>query len=239
MPLPKTDQPIFTITQPSTGKELNFRPFLVKEEKILLMGLQSDNQDDVVRSILQVLRNCIVDDVDVESFTTFDFDFMFLKLRAQSVNNVITVKYHDPVDENDYEIKIDLNHVKAPDVNMNKTVEVGKLKIKLRYPTIMEMIKINDKLEEFRERDEPLPLLSDLLLEHCIEKIWDAETVYDEYSPEELTEWIDQLPPSQFATVRDFLSAIPDIEYTAKYKRKDKSTGEVVLRGIDDFFTLR
>ncbi len=246
MPLPKTQHAVFPITMPSTKKKVNFRRFLSREEKILLMAKQSDERADKLRAMYQVVNNCCMDDTDISAIPTFDFDYAFLKLRAESVDNIVEVRYTDDEDENEYPVSINLEKVnvvvpkeKLPSVE----VEGTPIKIKLKYVTIGEMMAIVDELEDnlkAKQDDEEVKTidLGDLLLEKCIAQVYDDETVYDEFTREELFEWLDELPTKTTEEIRQFLEGSPDLTYKTSYKRKDKSVREVELRGIDDFFTL-
>jgi hypothetical protein len=243
--LPKTEHAVFSITLPSTKKKANFRRFLSKEEKILLIAKESDDRLDKLQAMRQVVNNCLVDDIDVDKMTSFDFDYVFMKLRAQSVDNLVEIQLVDEEDGETYPVTIDLNTIEiAIPRKPNFVINVDdKVKLKLKYPTLGDMIAIAEELEKdyqdnlTNEDHEPLDL-GDLLYEKIIDSIYDDETVYDDYSRDELFPWLDQLSTEVTKEITDFLQSIPDLEYKTTYKTKLGTEREVELRGIDDFFTL-
>lgn len=242
MSLPKTTQPLFTIVVPSTKETKKFRRFLVKEEKILLMAKQSDEKTDRLLAVEQVINNCLQDKLDVQSLTTFDFDYIFLKLRAASVSNIVRQSYIDQEDDKQYDFDIDLDTIDIDIPKKLPIIDVGdNLKIQMRFPMMKEMLAIPTKIEELKgeEVDEANVLdYSDLLIQSAIGKIYDEDTIYDDFTTEELVEWLDQLDVTVYNKMRDFLDTIPDLEYTIKYKNSKGTEREIVLRGIDSFFTL-
>ena len=234
MNLPKISHPIFQITIPSTKKNINFRRFLASEEKILLMAKESDDRYDKLLAIKQVITNCVVDDFDIDSMATFDFDYVFMKLRANSVDNMVEVRYLDEEDQLEYALKIDLNEVKlVVPKTFKDVVNVGDIKIKLQYPTIGKMLSSIQLTREDNTFD-----LEDVLKEQCVKQIYDTENVYDEYTKQELIEWLGQLPLEANKQIKAFIASIPDLEYKTSYKTKAGTKREVELRGIEDFFTL-
>lgn len=245
MSLPKTTQPLFPITVPSTKEKKQFRRFLVKEEKILLMAKQSDDKVDKLRAVEQVITNCAADPIVIDSLTTFDFDYIFLKLRAASVDNMIRQSYIDQEDEKQYDFDINLDTIEIDIPKKLPIIEVNdSVKIKMVYPTMKQMLKISTEIAETskdkddQEQVEAAFTFSDHLIKAAIGEIYDSETIYDGFSNEELTEWIDQLDIAVYDKMRDFLGSIPDLTHTIKYKNSKGTDREIVLRGIEDFFTL-
>ena len=139
MPLPKIDKPLFEVTIPSLDRKIKLRPFAVREEKILLMAQQSTDDKEIILAIKQVLNNCIVDpNFDIDSLATFDLEYLFLKLRARSVSNVINVSYRDNEDDKVYDFEIDLDEVdmlKKPEVS-NVIMITDTIGIKMKYPSV-------------------------------------------------------------------------------------------------------
>jgi hypothetical protein len=246
MPLPKTEHPLFIITVPSTQKKFNFRRFLTKEEKILLIAKQSDEKIDKLRAMEQVIVNCAMDPgFEVDKLTTFDFDYVFLKLRAASVDNMVEIQYFDEEDEKDHLVKINLDKI---EIEMPKDIKTtvalsSDISLKLKYPTMKQMLDIAEKVEsdlvENVDKKDHVPIeMADLLIEQCIDKIYDSETVYDDYTSEELYEWLDQLEATAYNDIKAFLNSIPDLQYKTSYKNSKGTVREVELKGIEDFFTL-
>jgi hypothetical protein len=239
MNLPKIEQPIIRIKQPSTGKKIKFRPFLVKEEKILLMAQQSGRRDEVIHAIFQVINNCLVDDIDLRTIPTFDFDFFFLKLRAASVDNIISLTYSESEDEEaTQEVQVNLDKIELTVPPIKKSLKINNFTVELQYPTIGSFLDITDRIVDSIVEDGKFVNFSDDMIAACIKSIYDEETVYDEYTLAELVEWVDTLPPSSYSDLKEFFDSIPEITHLVKYKTKDGEQKEVVLRGLEDFFTL-
>lgn len=234
MNLPKISHPIFQITIPSTGNAVNFRRFLALEEKILLMAKESDDRYDKLLAIKQVITNCVVDDFDIDSMATFDFDYVFMKLRANSVDNMVEVRYLEEEDQQEYTLKINLNDVKLiVPKKFKDVVEIGDIKIKLQYPTIGKMLSSIQLT-----RDDDRFDLEDVLKEQCVKQVYDKDNVYDEYSQEELIKWLGELPLDANKQIKTFIANVPNLEYKTSYQTKAGTKREVELRGIEDFFTL-
>jgi len=234
MALPKIDKPLFELTIPSSGKAVKFRPFLVKEEKILLIAQSSDNDRDIVTAIKQVIGNCVVDSgFNTDNLTTFDLEYMFLKLRARSVNNVIEVSYRDLEDNQLYTFEIDLDEVditkpKNVDTKIQVTDDVG---IIMKYPSLALVNNIPTEANASATLD--------YLIRGCIDQIYDAENVYivAEQPAEEVEEFIDSLDVPSFEKIRDFFDNIPKMYHKLEYKNKLGNDRVIELQSLRDFFT--
>jgi hypothetical protein len=234
MPLPKIDTPIFEMTIPSQDKVVKFRPFLVKEEKILLIAQQSDSDKDIILAIKQILNNCILDsDFDVDSLATFDLEYMFLKLRARSVNNVIEVSYRDMEDDKVYTFEIDLDEV---EIQKNET-QSNKIKINdeigmiMKYPSVQT---INNIPENVTGTD-----VVEYLVRSCIDKIYDEDNVYiiAEEPEEEVQVFIDNLDVETYDKIRQFFSDLPKMYHKIEYKNSIGNDRSIELTSLRDFFT--
>lgn len=235
MSLPKIDQPLFEMTIPSTQKKVKFRPFLVKEEKILLIAQQSESDRDIIRAIKQVLNNCIVDDVDVDDLATFDLEYMFLKLRAKSVNNVVKLSYRDNEDDKVYDFEVDLD-----EIEVKKTEGVtNKIKINEEVGIVMQYPSASIT-EELGEYESEVDLLM-FFIKKCIAEIYDSESVYvvKEQSEEELDQFIDSLDVSTFEKIREFFEAMPRLYHTLTYTNEMGNERVIELTNLKDFFMWR
>jgi len=173
MKLPKIDKPIFELLVPSQKKTVMCRPYVCKEEKILLIAQESGEEKDIVLALKQVLNNCIVDEkFDIDSITTFDLEYMFLKLRAKSVNNIVAIKYRDQEDAEVYEFQVDLDQVEMLDLGKLKdTIMINETTgMQMKYPSIT---LINDTPTSASQAE-----LIDYLVKACIKSIFDEENVY-------------------------------------------------------------
>lgn len=235
--LPQIKSPLFDIMVHSLGESKMFRPFLVAEEKILLIGQASGDERDITRAIKQIITNCVQDDLDVSSIPNFDLEYLFLKLRAQSVSNIVNIVYTDPADGSQAEIKIDLNDVEIqmPEKPVDPVIfidEKAGFGMKLKYPSVDETIAFkNPELSA----DESL----NLILEACIEEVFDANDLYQfkEYKPEAKLEFIDAIPVPVFTKIQEFYDNMPVLRHTVKFKAKDKPEKTIVLEGLNDFFS--
>lgn len=234
MSLPKINYPIFDVVIPSTNNKVKMRPFLVKEEKLLLIAQTSGNPNDVIQSIKQVINNCMLDQVDVDELTTFDLEYLFIKLRSKSVNNVIDIFYKDADDGENYKVQIDLDKVEIlKDPNHTNKINIGNdIGIVLRYPRadmVDRIGEVNNEVDMYFE-----------VVKYCIEKIYDADSVYnaDEYTQEDLTEFVTTLDVNTFKKIQKFIETMPKLYYETSYTDKNGIEKKVILQNLNDFFTL-
>lgn len=235
MGLPLIQHPVFSLTLPSTQQKINFRPFLVKEEKILLIAQASGDQGDIVRAIKQVITNCITDEsVNVENFTTFDLEYFFIKLRAKSVQNIITLSYKDNDDGKIYDIEVDLNEVEVvtDKIATNKIETSPTSGIVLRYPqiSIMSSVEsINDPVE-----------FNFAIMQACIESVYDGDSLYktSNFTRDEVREYLDALDVKTYQNIQQFIEAMPRVEHTIGYTNSNGKEVKIILKTLTDFFTL-
>lgn len=232
MPLPKIDQPLFDVVIPSNQKKVLFRPFLVKEEKLLLIAQQSGVDSDIIRAIKQVLQACIQDQFDIDSLTTFDLEYLFLKLRAKSVNNVVKLAYRDNEDDELYEFELNLDDIEMTfsEENNSKIKINDKVGMTMRYPSAT----IADRMPRF---ESEVDLIS-FFVRNCIETIYDEENVYvaNEYSDEELNEFLDSLDVTTFDKIRKFFENMPRLYHKIEYTNKLGNNRKIELTNLKDFF---
>jgi hypothetical protein len=232
MPLPKIDQPLFDMTIPSTGKKILFRPFLVKEEKILLIAQQSENDSEIIRAIKQILNACIQEDLDIDSLAIFDLEYMFLKLRARSVNNVVKLSYRDIEDGELYDFELDLDtiEVKMPEV-INSKIEINDtVGMTMKYPAA----SITDRMKDFENEVD----LMTFFIVNCIDTIYDEDNVYvaSEFSEAEITEFLDGLDVMSFEKIRQFFESVPRLYHKIEYTNSIQSKRTIELTSLKDFF---
>lgn len=235
MALPKIKSPTFEIVIPSINKGVDFRPFLVKEEKILLMASQSGNDRDIVKAIKQIINNCCTDDsLNVNDLTVVDLELIFLKLRSRSVNNVVDVAYKDSEDGQEYKFQIDLEEVKVvkPKEVSNKIQINDELGIIMSYPNA----SIIDEMGDFENEVDIL----NFFISKCMSQIYDEDNVYEvsEQTEEEVKEFIDSLDVKTFDKIREFFDASPKLEYVIEYKNSLGNDRRIVLDTLRDFFIL-
>jgi hypothetical protein len=237
MALPKISHPMFDVVIPSSKKKLKIRPMLVKEEKILLMAKTNDDEKAILPAIKQVVNNCIVDaDIDVDKMTTFDIEYLFVKIRSVSVNNISKVSYRDNSDNKVYDFEVDLEkvEVKFPE-KIEKNIKINETSgIVMKYPEASlysddEFVNVSP--EEFIET----------LVVRCIDKIYDGDQMYDtkSFTVKELKEFIEQLDINTYDKMRAFFSDLPKLYYKVEYKNSNGEDREIIMNSLNDFFTLR
>ena len=236
MSLPKISYPTYTIKVPSTKKNVKFRPFLVKEEKLLLMAKESENNSDILLSIKQIVNNCCLDEnFDNEKMTIFDLEYIFIKLRAFSVDNIVKVSYKDEEDGQNYEFEVDLNAVEVefPEKNENNIKISDTFGILMKYPSA-----------SLYEDKDFLNLDKDYLFEliiRCIDKIYNGDNIYEakNYTTKDLSEFLENLDSKTFVTIQDFLMNSPKLLHVLKYKNSLGKEKQITLSSLNDFFTFR
>lgn len=235
MGLPLASHPVFTLNLPSTGEQISFRPFLVKEEKILLIAQSSGDQTDIVRAIKQVIANCLIDkSVNVEKFTTFDLEYFFIKLRARSVQNVIELSYRDNEDGQIYNVEINLDEVEIKqDKVVDNVIKINEEEgIVLKYP----QISIMNTVEAIEDATE----FGFAITQACIDTIYKGDNVYQtsDFSREEVQEYLDNLPVEAYQKIQEYIDAMPRIEHTVSYTNSNGKEINITLKTLTDFFTL-
>ena len=233
MALPKINSPTFELKLPSTGQSVKYRPFLVKEEKILLVAQQSGELKDILNAVVQIANNCIYDDIEVEKLPLFDIEYIFINLRSKSVSNVSEVMINDPDDGNQYKVEIDLDKViiERPEKEISNKIDLGDgIGVVMRYPSITYMNSIGTAVND---ADTAINIIM-----ACVDKVYDTDNVYEasEYSKEELNDFIMSLSSKQFQNIQEFFNNQPKVTQKIKYKTKDGKEKELVLEGLNDFF---
>lgn len=234
--LPKIDYPILNIKVPSLKKEFMFRPFLVKEEKLLFMAKESNNDSDIFTAIKQIVQNCCLDKkFDIDSIAIFDLEYIFLKLRAFSVDSIAKITIKDNEDSNVYEfdVEIDKIEVKFPKKIENIVKINENAGLVLKYPSAS---LYSDKEFLKLEKDH----LFELIL-RCVDKVYDGDEVFEskDFSREELSEFIENLSVKVFEKIHKYLMSTPKIHYVIDYKNNLGNDRKVELTSLNDFFSWR
>jgi hypothetical protein len=243
MALPKIDVPIYDVKIPSSGKIIRFRPFTVKEEKLFLMAAQGDDTKTSINTIIQVLNNCILDDIDIEKMPLFDIEFLFLNLRARSISEVVELSYkcnNIVNEENGAEkrcnnvVNINVNVLEIqPSIDPAHTTKIelsDKLGLVMRYPN-MNFLGTDVSRDEFS-------IVIDLILD-CIEYIYDDEAIYysKDSTKEELTDFLDSLPSKDLEKIKSFFDTLPKMKKDLDFNcNKCGHTEKITLEGIESFF---
>lgn len=241
MALPKIDVPIYETELPS-GKKISFRPFLVKEEKILLMAAQAKDEKAIVPAVLQILNNCVIDGTDVKSLPVFDVEYLFLQLRARSVGEIVELRYrcNNTLDDgkvcntvSEYTVNLlDVKPTKNP--NNSNVIDLGnQMGIVLRPPR-MNLFTSFDQLKQ-----QDINFIYDLLLTECIESIYDKDTIYyvKDTPKEEVKQFIESLTSVHQQKINDYFSTLPKIQHTIEFAcKKCQHQEHIVIEGVNSFF---
>jgi hypothetical protein len=233
--LPKIVTPTAKLKIPSTGKPVSVRPFLVKEEKILLMAKQAGGYTDILGAIKQVVGNCLLEKMDVNKLALFDIEYLFLKLRALSVNNIVKVTYKDNEDEKEYPFDIDLDkiEVKFPDKVEKVIVLNDEYSLLMKYP---ESAIYSEK--EFQSDDPSLNI--EFFVTNTIDKICQGDKMIDlrNATKPEITEFVESIPAKAYDQIKEFWNNIPKLHYEIKYTNAKGTERSIVLEKLADFFTF-
>lgn len=236
MALPKIEYPTFDLTLPSSKEVIKLRPFLVREEKILLSAMQGEDSEEILNSILQVVNNCIITEgVDVEQLATIDLEYIFIKLRSRSVNNVISLTYRDLEDDKKYDVEVDLDKVEIiySDENNNKIEITDTVGFFLKPPKSNIADKITEDIKDSTD-------LFFSILKNCIETIYDGENIHvaADSSQEELDEFLQNLDVKTFTKIQKYFATLPKLHYEVKYTNSLGNERTITLSSLNDFFSL-
>tara|TARA_B100000795_G_C22670670_1_gene387815 strand:- start:196 stop:906 length:711 start_codon:yes stop_codon:yes gene_type:complete len=235
MALPKLQSQVYELEQPSTGEKIKYRPFLVKEQKTLMIASESGDEAQIRDSLAGIINGCTFEKVDPFTIPMFDVEFLFLRIRGKSVGEKIELNLLCP-DDGETRVKTSLN---LEDVGVNQklghTNEINitdKIKIIMNYPTLNDMVgMVGEKEAGF---DEVLEMMK-----RCIHEVHDGETVHSkiDMSESDLNEFIESLTTEQFQGLADFFDTMPKIAHSIEVTNpKTKKKGEVVIEGIQSFF---
>ena len=238
MPLPKINTPIYELELPSTGKSIEYRPFLVKEEKLLLIAMESEDTKQITTAIKTVISNCIITkNVKVEKLPTFDIEYLFLNIRGKSVGEEIELNIICPDDgETTVPVTIlldDIKITKNPE-HTNKIKIDDTLMMEMKYPSLDQFIKSNFDFSTNDTMNQSFELIAS-----CIDKIYNQEEVWDsaDLTKKETLEFLDQLSSKQFKEIEKFFETMPKLSHTLKVRNPvSEIESEVTLEGLSSFF---
>ena len=239
MPLPKITTPTYELVLPSSGKKIKYRPFLVKEEKILILALESQDVKQITNAIKTTLKECIVTrGVKVDDLPTFDIEYIFLNVRGKSVGEALDLIVTCPDDEETtvpIKIYIDEIEVKKDKKHDQEIPLDAKLTLKMKYPSLSQFIKENF---EFSGETSNVQQSFDVV-GSCIDMVYDQDDVWaaSDCTKKELTEWVEGLSSHQFKQIETFFETMPKLSHSVTFKNpKTKVESTVVLEGLSSFF---
>ena len=236
MALPKLGYPTYELELPSTGKTIKYRPFLVKEEKVLLLALDSKDEKQVVNAVKDLIKNCVITRIKVDTLPSFDLEYLFLKIRGASIgeNIILTVTC---LDDNETQVEANINidevEVFKPEGHDKKIMFDDKTGIVMRYPSMKEFVE-----REFLQKEMKTEEVYDFIAD-SIDQIFDDEEVYDSSttSKKEFRTFVDSLTTKQFEKIQQFYTTCPKLSHT--FKVVNPNTGkesEYTVEGLQSFF---
>ena len=239
MPLPTISTPTYELTLPSSGKKIKYRPFLVREEKVLIMALESEDTKQITNSVIDILNSCILSKgIKLETLATFDIEYLFLNIRSKSVGETIDVNIVCPDDnKTQVAVTVDVDSIKIKKDRKHKNVIKldDNLSLKLKYPSMTQFIDSN-----FESKIDESEVKSTLdMIVSCIDVIFNEEESWpaSESTPKELEDFIDQLNTKQFKLIEDFFATMPKLTPTIKVKYPNTGVeSDVKLDGLAAFF---
>ena len=238
MPLPKIATPTYELELPSTGQTVKYRPFLVKEEKLLVIALESEDNKQITNAIRTVIKGCIITKgVKVENLPTFDIEFLFLNIRGKSVGEELEVNVICP-DDGETPVPVNIN---LDDIEVQKNDEHSKqiklddnLMMELKYPSLDQFIKNNFDFNEKNAMDQSFDLIAT-----CIDKVYTEDEVWatSDCTKKEIKDFLESMNSSQFKDIEKFFETMPKLSHTVKVKNPVTDIeSEVVLEGLASFF---
>ena len=238
MPLPTIVTPSYELELPSTGKKVKYRPFLVKEEKLLVLALETESTKDISTAIKTVLKNCIqTRGVKVENLPTFDIEYLFLNIRGKSVGEEVEVNLIAPDDEvTEVPVTINIDDIKIQksEEHTNKVKLDDSLIMEMKYPSLDQFIKSNFDFTEEVSMDQSFDLIAS-----CIDKIYNEEEVWStaDCTKKEVKEFLEQMNSMQFKEIEKFFETMPKLSHSVTFTNpKTKVESTVVLEGLSSFF---
>ena len=231
MSLPKNNLPVYTLTIPSTKKPLKYRPFVVKDEKALLIAQQSNDDQVMLDTLKEVIKSCSISPVDVDALAIFDIEYIFTQLRAVSVGEIVSIVFRcdvceDPGTKTQVDIDLQKLQVIVPEGHTNKIALFGDVGVKMKYPTIGTISKMGDEID--------LETIID-----CLDFIYDSDEVYapKDQTKQELEDFFNNLTSEQYQKVEDFFNTMPRLRYDFAYECPScGAKHERFLEGLSSFF---
>ena len=238
MPLPKISTPTYELELPSTGKKIRYRPFLVREEKILIMALESEDTKQISSAIVQILSDCIATKtVKVSELSTFDIEYLFLNVRAKSVGETVEVNVTCPDDgETQVQMEINIDDIKVQkNPDHSKQIKVDNtLAIEMKYPSLDQFIKSNFDFTNDNNMEQSFDLVAS-----CVQKIYTEEEIWTsaDVTKKEIVDFLEQMNSSQFKNIEKFFETMPKLSHEIKVKNPNtKVESTVILEGLSSFF---
>ena len=233
MPLPTIATPTFELKLPSSGKKITYRPFLVKEEKVLILALETGDTKDITRAIKDTLKACVkTRGVKIDQLPTFDIEYLFLNIRAKSVGETVKVLVTCPDDmETQVSVEIDIETIQVQfDEEHTTDIEIDdKYKLRMKYPSLEQFVNNNFT---FTEEDDVFAMVAS-----CVDLVYDEETAYDDFTEKEMVKFLEQFNSNQFKRIESFFDTMPKLSHTVSVTNPVTGVeSDVTLEGLSSFF---
>ena len=230
MALPQLNTAKYTTMVPSLKKEVTFRPYLVKEEKVLMMAMETQDQKSIMRAVKEVIKSCVFDDIDVDKLAMFDIEALFLALRSKSVGENIDIKLKCECEELT-EVTINLDEIQINDIEKDNVIPLtSEVGVTMRYPALSDVENI--------DAEGGIESMMDMIIK-CMDSIYDTDAVHDvsNESKESVQSFLDSLNGEQFKKLAEFFEDLPSLNYNAEWDCVGCKHNTMELKGIASFFT--
>ena len=234
MALPVLNNPNYEMELPSTGEKIEFRPFLVKEQKILMMAMESEDTSSQAKAVIDIIKNCTFGKLDdmIEVLPTYDIEYMFLQIRQKSVGETVDITVTCP-DDGETKVPVTINlediSIVRTEGHTNTVMITDKIGMTMRHPTMKQILSYD--LTKMDTMESTFGIIQD-----CLENIFDENEVYDDMNKKELSEFIEQMTTGQFEKVTEFFTTMPKLKHTVKVTNPNTGVeNEVVLEGMQSF----
>lgn len=242
MPLPKIATPIYELVLPSNKKQIKYRPFLVKEEKILILAMESNDSDQITNAVKNVLKDCILTrGIKIDSLPSFDIEYLFLNIRSKSVGESVELSVTCPDDgetQVDVTVNIDEIQVNVPEDHTTEIKIDDKISLKMKYPSLQEFIANNFDFSQKNNKEDAIDKSFEVVAS-CVDMVYTSEESWSssDMTKKELVEWLQTMDSNQFEGIENFFNTMPKLSHTLKIVNpKTKVESEVTLEGLSSFF---
>ena len=234
MALPVLNNPNYEMELPSTGEKIEFRPFLVKEQKILMMAMESEDTSSQAKAVIDIIKNCTFGKLDdmIEVLPTYDIEYMFLQIRQKSVGDTVDITVTCP-DDGETKVPVTINlediSIVRTEGHTNTVMITDKIGMTMRHPTMKQILSYD--LTKMDTMESTFGIIQD-----CLENIFDENEVYDDMNKKELSEFIEQMTTGQFEKVTEFFTTMPKLKHTVKVTNPNTGVeNDIVLEGMQSF----
>tara|TARA_A100001015_G_scaffold318878_1_gene440092 strand:+ start:24 stop:734 length:711 start_codon:yes stop_codon:yes gene_type:complete len=234
MALPVLNNPNYEMELPSTGEKIEFRPFLVKEQKILMMAMESEDTSSQAKAVIDIIKNCTFGKLDdmIEVLPTYDIEYMFLQIRQKSVGETVDITVTCP-DDGETKVPVTINlediSIVRTEGHTNTVMITDKIGMTMRHPTMKQILSYD--LTKMDTMESTFGIIQD-----CLENIFDENEVYDDMNKKELSEFIEQMTTGQFEKVTEFFTTMPKLKHTVKVTNPNTGVdNDIVLEGMQSF----